>query len=313
MLLVNGKQRIYKAMNPLDEYLEMTPAMRRIRLGQFAMQDAIKGLGTEPGIAWLETHIESPVGKDWGRALFALKPSWRHLDRWIRLSKLHCLAAIDALFFCADPDGGENCQIPEGADPQSINEAVDFALAHYDNPRLEDAAREIRYAWPKGCRKRHNINVPTSLLDAADVILCNEANLMIDWRETMATAQEAASTPFAIWESLLAFAQAKDLVGIVDRKEWSENIVASLRALKPARRLEIVWDAFVSFDGDTETLLRAVNGKIAKQGSTLVSLDHGCDDYPLTFIPAKCVPRLAALISSFCDEAMRVIMFTAEK
>src|SRR5438045_1446865 len=95
---------------------------------------------------------------EWGLALFKLKPHWHHLDRWIRQSKLHCLAAIDALFFSTDPHGGGDArQIPEGADSKSINDAIDFALAHYGNPRLEKAAKEIRHAWPKGRRKRHAI------------------------------------------------------------------------------------------------------------------------------------------------------------
>lgn len=188
----------------------MTPAMRSAHRGEPRIQDAIKALGTEAGIVWLEAHIESPVGREWGLALFALNPPWHHLNRWIRLSKLHCLAAIDVLFYCSDANGGRNRRIPDGANPKSINEAVDYALAHYGNPRLEAAAQEIRYAWPKGDRKRHNINVPTSLLDAAGIVLCHDADLMIEWQETMARAKQQASTPFEIWDSLSWYSHSQN-------------------------------------------------------------------------------------------------------
>jgi hypothetical protein len=72
-------------MNPLDELLELPPAIRRVRLGQPGTHELIKALGTEAGIAWLEVHIESPVGPEWSMALRSLQPPWYHLDRWIRL------------------------------------------------------------------------------------------------------------------------------------------------------------------------------------------------------------------------------------
>jgi len=166
------------AVKSLEEFLQLPPATRQMRLGQPGMRDLISALGTEAGVAWLEAHIESPVGSEWGMALSSLRPSWSHLDRWIRKSKLHCLAAMDVLFWCTDPhfDGDER-RMPDGADAKSINDAVDFALAHYGNPRLEKAAKEIRHAWPKGKRKRHAANVPAQLRDSAEIILCRDSEL----------------------------------------------------------------------------------------------------------------------------------------
>lgn len=283
-----------------------------MRLGQPGMRDLISALGTEAGIAWLEAHIESPVGSEWGMALLHLNPPWHHLDRWIHLSKLHCLAAMDVLFRSTDPWGdGEARRLPNGADARSINDAVDFALAHYGNPRLEKAAKEIRHAWPRGKRKRHSVNVPTPLGEAADLVLCHDSGLLADWHEKMATARDAPDTPFKIWESLLTYAASKNCLAIVDWKENQENIVASLRDLKPAEGLVVEWDAFNGFEGDNDGLLHALATRVAGQGKALVCLDHGCDDYSLTFLPAERVPRLVASIASFGDEAMRAMPFGA--
>jgi hypothetical protein len=283
-----------------------------MRLGQPGMRDLIGVLGTEAGIAWLEAHIESPVGSEWGMALLHLNPSWLHLDRWIHKSKLHCLAAMDVLFQCTDPWGdGEERRLPDGADAKSINDAVDFALEHYGNPRLEKAAKEIRHAWPRGKRKRHSVNVPTPLAEAADLLLCHDSALVADWREKMATAKGAPHTAFKIWESLLSYAASKNCLAIVDWKEYPENIVASLRDLKPAEELVVEWDAFNGFEGDNEGLLHALATRVAGQGKALVCLDHGCDDYPLAILPAECVPRLVASIASLGDEAMRITPFGA--
>jgi hypothetical protein len=83
---VMGAKRSARAMNPLDDYRTLRPGMRNGFIGQFGTQDALKALGTDGGIAWLEAHIESPVGLEWGLTLFELQPSWHHLDRWIRLN-----------------------------------------------------------------------------------------------------------------------------------------------------------------------------------------------------------------------------------
>lgn len=297
----------------LDEFLQLPPASRQMRLGQPGMRDLICALGTEAGIAWLEEHIESPVGSDWGNALYSLRPSWSNLDRWIRQSKLHCLAAMDVLFRCTDPYGdGAKRRMPEGADVKSIHDAVDFALAHYGNPRLEKTAKEIRHAWPKGKRKRHPVNVPAALRNAAETILCQDSDLMKDWHEKLATGKDEADTPYKIWDFLVMFADSKNCLVIVDWKESPENIISSLRALKPADKLDIEWDTFNEFDGDNHALLRALANEVSGQGTALICLDHGCDDYALAFVPAECVTPLATSIATFDDSSMHVLHFTDE-
>lgn len=299
-------------MDPLDELLKLPPGMRNVRIGQPGTQNAIKALGTEAGIAWLEAHIESPVGSEWGMALLRMDPPWHHLDRWIHMSKLHCLAAMEVLLRCTDPygDGGER-RMPEGADAKSINEAVDYALSHYGNPRLEKAAKEIRHAWPQGKRKRNSVNVPAPLDEAANTVLCHDSRLVAAWHEKMATAKDTPDTPFEIWDSLVIFAASKNCLAIVDWKENPKNIVASLRDLATADGLVLEWDAFNGFGADNEALLHALATSAVGQGKALVCLDHGCDDYPLTFFPIECMPRLLASITSIGDEAIRITGFGA--
>lgn len=301
---------ITHSVNSLDELLNLPPAERKVKLGQPGTQDAIKALGTEAGIAWLEAHIESPVGSEWGIALLRLEPAWFHLDRWFRLSKLHCLAAMDVLFRHTEPYGnGEERRMPEGADATSINEAIDFALANYSNPRLEKAAKEIRRTWPRGKQKRHSVSVPDALTEAADIVLCHDARWVKDWHQVLAKSKDVADTPYKLWDSLLSFATSKNCVAIVDWKECRENILVSLRALKSAENLTIEWDAFNEVHDESDDLLRAVGKRVAGHGTTLLCLDHGCDDYPLTFVATESALRLVASIASFRDAAMRVILF----
>lgn len=282
--------------------------MRGSRLGQPRFQEAIVALGTEAGIAFLEKQIASPVDKVWGLTLFELQPSWSHLNRWIRLSKLHCLAAVDALvwFTCAS---GAAPQIPKGADLPSIHNALDFAMAHYGNPRMETAAKEIRYIWPLGPRKRHVIVVPEVLFNAATIILGLHSGLMDEWKESMETGREPCRTAFEFWDSLIEFSQSKTIVAIVDWKEWPDSVVASLKALKSASQIAIDWRQFTDFDGRNEELFRAINLVTMTQGLTLVCLNRGSDDYPLTFIPSDSVLQLRALISSFRDHTMQLKIF----
>lgn len=135
-------------MTLLDELLAMPPTSRRLRLGRGETRDAILALGTAAGVAWLEEHLESPIFEEYGSLLYSLKPEWSHLDRWIRLSKLHCLAAVDALKCFTHLTFFEEPELPTGANPTAINEALDYALDHYGNPRLQDAASTIRHVWP---------------------------------------------------------------------------------------------------------------------------------------------------------------------
>ena len=275
------------------------------------MEAAIRTLGTEAGVAWLEAHIESPCGRAWGSLLAMLNPPWHHLDRWIRMSKLHCLAAIDAILCFSDPHDVRGCiTTPEGADEKVINDAVDYALAHHLNPRLENAAKGIRKAWPRGGRKRRPIVVPPALLDAAGFVLGGDPELVKAWRDSMANAKKVPRKAWGIWDSLLDFAQRSQIVWAIDHRESSKEIVAVLRALKGSSNLTIDWEKFSSYEAETEAALRTLGREIAKAGRILVCLDRGGDDYPLAILSKEEVTQLATLIDSFQDRSMRVVSFS---
>lgn len=53
----------------IENWNQMSPSERRVRIGQFGVREAILALGRDAGIAWLQEHIESPVSSDWGRLL----------------------------------------------------------------------------------------------------------------------------------------------------------------------------------------------------------------------------------------------------
>lgn len=171
---------VEEAKRFLDDYLREPPSKRQYSVGTMGMSKAIEWLGPEAGIAWLESHIESPCARVWGSLLGMCNPSWQALDRWIHLGKLHCLAAIDALIWYSDPyDSSGYVTTPEGADANLINDALDYALATHLNPRLENAAKEIRQAWPRGGRKRKPVAIPPALLEAAEIVLGSNPDLSL--------------------------------------------------------------------------------------------------------------------------------------
>ncbi|MCA9178125.1 MAG: hypothetical protein KDB14_26860 [Planctomycetales bacterium] len=239
-------------MTLLDELLTLPPSMRRLRLGHGDTRDALMALGTEAGIAWLEEHIESPIGPEWGRLLYALEPEWEHLDRWIRASKLHCLAAIDALLsFTPSPysNDGNEPELPSGADPAAIDDALNHALDHYDNPRLQDAAKRIRHVWPVGAPTRHAIDIPDPLEEFATILFGNDSTLMNRWNDSLATALNSPENASDYWHSLLQFGDRTDVVAVVDWRAFPDSIVGRLQSLRSANGLPIPWKVYANYDG----------------------------------------------------------------
>jgi hypothetical protein len=300
-------------MNALDQFSKLSASDRHRRLRHGDTLVALTALGTDASIAWLAKHIESPIGPEWGRLLYDLKPSWQHLSAWMRQSKLHCLAAIDALMIFAAADSvlreKDPPVLPNGADPKSINAALDTALTSYGNPRLHDAAKKIRYVWPIGPRPRHVVSVPAALNDVANILFRGNADLLRDWHESMATARTPPAGAAAMYDSLLEFAETKQRVAIVDWQESSEEITARLRDLQSAQGLKISWDLFANYSGGNEKLFRTVSAAMSAHGHLLVCLDHGSDNYPLTVLPSEMVPKVQASIASLGDPEMKLVAF----
>lgn len=299
-------------MSVLDDFADLSTYERHLRLRQRDTQEALDAMGTDAAFAWLEEHIQSPIGPEWANAFGRLRPSWKRIERWIRLSKLHCLAAVDVLLgYTPSPyyDDDKEIQLPPGANAVLINDAITFALEHYGNPRLEDAAKRIRHAWPVGKPTRHTVSIPKPLRQFAATLFGNDSALMKEWNESLATAMNAPENADDIWHSLLEFADRKDVVAIVDWREFSESIIEKLRHLSSANGLPIAWQAYSDYDGENDNLFRDIGTEITGSARSLVSLDTGGDSYALTFLRSDAIPELESLIASALDDPQTIQRF----
>ncbi|MEM7558032.1 MAG: hypothetical protein AAF394_02825 [Planctomycetota bacterium] len=291
-------------MTLLDDLQALPASMRRLRLGHGDTRDSLVALGRERGIAWLEEHLESPIGPEWARLLYALEPEWKHFDRWIRRSKLHCLAAVDALVLFAsglDSDGNEAAPMPHGADPAAIDALLTFALDNYDNPRLQAAAKRIRHAWPVGTPTRHAVGIPAPIDEFASRLFGREATLMRDWIDSLANGLNAPQNPSDYWHSLLHFGGRVGIIAIVDWRAFPDSIIGRLRSLRGADRLPIPWEVYEDFDAELEALFSELNLQVKGSGQSLVSLDTGSDSYALTFVESDTLPTLESFLASALD------------
>ncbi|MEX0715965.1 MAG: hypothetical protein WD066_05230 [Planctomycetaceae bacterium] len=288
-------------MDPLDELLTKPPSVRTNDLCHPKVRAAFAALGNEAAIAWLEEHIDSPIGPEWGSMFHEFQPDWPVYDRWIRLSKLHCLAAVDAILIGAPSpyfDDPKQPELPRGADAVLVNQAVDYALEHYGNPRLRDAAKRIRHTWPVGKPRRHRIEIPKPLARVARWVLGDDAAPIREWRDAMAKALDPPQDGFDFWDSLLDFCLRKGLIALVDWREGAEEIVAQLRDLPSAQGLPVRWEAHEKHSGDNEELFRNINADLAQSSRALVDLDTGGDSFALLFAERADVPTLCETIKS---------------
>lgn len=292
----------------LDEFLTQPASTRQIRLGHGDIREAVLALGTKDGIQWLEQHIESPIGPDWGRLLRALNPQWADLDRWIRLSKLHCLAAVDVLLaMIPDPYESTKPMLPSGANPAAIESAIAYALEHYGNTRLREGAKQIRHAWPAGQPIRHDVSISGPLREVAAYLLTNDPRLLQEWGELMATMLTPPECVENVWYSLLQFANAKGLIAVVDHRELLDSSISRLRHLPSAKELPIHWESYMHMS--YEDLFDKIASEIKKSGWSLVSLDYVEDAYALTFVATDAIEQLESLIASALDDPQRVQVF----
>ena len=199
-------------MTLLDDFLRLPSAERRMRLGHGDIREAVVALGTEAVVAWLEEHIESPIGPEWGSLLYALNSEWKHLDRWLRLGKLHGLAAFDALLlFSRNGDSvgdDKKPQLPRGANPLLLDKAIANALDHYGNLRLREAAQRIRHTWPIGKPIPHVIDIPDTIKKFAATLF--EGDPLLDaamgriacgWIEQTRDALRFLGFPCGFWRA----------------------------------------------------------------------------------------------------------------
>lgn len=280
----------------LIEFLKSSGSLQKEDFTREDIDAAFASLNADTGLAVLEKMIESPITGEWEMIISRLHPEWRHLDRWMRLSKLHCLAAVDALLtFC------NSHELPKGADPPAIHAALDFALEQWGNPRLKDAAKKIRHCWPNGPRPKNEFTVSEPLARAAELLFRQDEKFKKGWLRSATYAEDAPKDQQALWELLIDYADKHKLVYSCDWNFPQSEYVWGLRHLYFVKELKFDWQPFAKEDGEfsPESWLCSLGTALRQSGETLVSLDHGCGDcYYLAVMPVPAVPEFTACLST---------------
>lgn len=252
----------------------------------------------------LEQTIQSPIGPEWGWALFRLNPSWGELDRWMSLSKEHCLAAVDALL-----DYAKQKRLPEGSTPALIDAALTRVLEAFGNWRLKEAAKELRYIWPNGKRPRHPVSIPQQLELVADVLSRDSPKLKQYWLRGLASGRDPVTDRYEAWSRLLDAAERRGQVVTVDHRAAPDNYVPDLAKLPRVQGLPIDWSGYEQqSDVSTERLLATIGSDLAGHAVYLVSLDNGSDCYPLTVMNWETAQAVKnALRSVFVGDTAEVL------
>ncbi len=97
------------------------------------------------------------------------------------------------------------------------------------------------------------------------------------------------------WEVLLDVGILHQWVFEADWREFADEIVNGLRALRPAQSLAVDWEKVAENDPEAEALFRAVQSEVRPLGETLVILDKASDSYPLAFLPVGVVAEAQQL------------------
>lgn len=300
----------FKAIATLNEYLNKASSDRRLALDHGEIGRALLVLGTNRGLAWMEKHIESSIGPQWGRILHDLQPPWAQLERWIRLSKIHCLAAIDALLVYAAADSllreDEPAVLPEGASASSIHSSLNVALAKYGNPRIESAVKKLRHAFPIGTRPKRLVKVPSEIEQIAGIMFRHDSSKIPAWHDVLATAIDDRDSILDWLHSLMNFADKANAVAIVDSREWPDEIVLRVRDLPESRELGIQWETLSTDGKTTEELLCSLSELISSCGHKLVSFDVGDSDYSFAVVSSDDYQRLKTIFASLRDSGVSI-------
>ncbi|QDT39035.1 DUF6630 family protein [Stratiformator vulcanicus] len=296
----------------LEDLFFRDPSQPRINLQAKSVRESIAALDSGTAIEWLETRISSPITREWGEALYLLNPDWVDIDRWLRRSKLHALAAADALLFYArqysSVDGREP-HLPVGAAPSTINETLNVVLVHYGNPRLRDAAMRIRHVWPEGTPVRHTVEIPAFLDSAAQSIFESRSELVEEWRVKMVTGIEPPTSVNQMWSLLLEVAAEHEIVAIVDWSEFPELIVGEICSIRSADMFSLNWQDYANHHGDIRELFERIGADCKQEGRLLVSLNTGGDEFALIYLAPKDSDELESLLNSVLDDRPTVERF----
>jgi hypothetical protein len=103
------------------------------------------------------------------------------------------------------------------------------------------------------------------------------------------------------WSLLLDVAQVSGWVRIVDCREASNEVAASVAAVRPAAAIPVDWKGLAAAHVETETreFLRLL-AQAMPAGERLVRLDDGSDSYPLALLPSASLAEAEQLAADLC-------------
>ncbi|MGS1013452.1 hypothetical protein ACVCL0_12365 [Rhodanobacter sp. UC4450_H17] len=201
-------------MESLKRIEGLAAARRSSFIGQAGVLSDLRSMSPEDAIAWLESHLASPIAKDWGQLLHALGASGAVLRRWFELGKEHALAAADAAVAYAESG---NAHVALSALP-----ALRAAAEAHNVPRLNAALAALEQAAEI---------TPEPALDAdlrrAEAILSGGQGLAPAARAAVASAPDHS----AKWHALFHAMDRIYCVAVLDWKCPPQEQLAALQSL----------------------------------------------------------------------------------
>ncbi|MCA9111711.1 MAG: hypothetical protein KDA52_17290 [Planctomycetaceae bacterium] len=232
--------------------------------------------------------MSSPVVSEWGDLFYELDPSWEELDRWVCLSKEHCLAAVDALLRFAPSEFHNDespARYPRGATNQNIHQLIDRAIARYDNHRLREAEKRIRHVWPLGELSRHPIVIHELIKQAAHILLRGDSLAVRRWIDELETAIDPPANAEGVWMNLLTYAERFDFIGIFHHRASSAVVVGRLRECRGSTDVPLDWVLLEVADGIGDEVVPAIALQLSHSKYSLVELDTQGSDWGLAIVP----------------------------
>lgn len=295
-------------MDCLKKIEALEPKLRSSSMGQQGVFNELKQLDQNVAIQWLERHIASPVSGDWGNCLYWLHANWATLEAWLRMDKVHCIAAMDAIRRHADAESANEDAplLPSGASPENIAAAMAAVLHDFNTPRMREIAAVVLRTWPVAKKKTSGVELPSEFLAAAQILLGNDLKFIQRWKQSLPRTVPA-NDPESIWDALLNFSDSKYAVVIADWRAEVSDVAERLSALPIVAGQSIEWSRLQSHGGTIETLIDELDREVIPLGFAAGSIDNGTDGYVLILLRASSIAPFESAVSLFLKRPFYIV------